>query len=442
MVARFHDAGLEVILDVVYNHTGEGNEFGPTLSFRGIDNASYYRLVPENPRYYNNDSGTGNTLNIGHPRVTQMITDSLRYWTTDMHVDGFRFDLGTTLARPEEVFNAHSAFLVACSQDPVLTNVKLIAEPWDCGPGGYQAGSFPPGWAEWNDKFRDSVRDFWRGQASGRDLSPRLCASAELFNHRGRKPWASINFVTAHDGFTLHDVVSYAQKHNEANGEGNADGSADNRSVNFGAEGPTDDPDILAQRARQMRNLLATLVCSQGTPMLLAGDEFARTQNGNNNAYCQDNETSWIDWDAASEQTALTAFLRRLIALRRNLPPLRQNRFLTGDIDDATGMKDVTWIGVAGTEITTEEWSAGVRSFGMLLNGGPSACLILINGTGQTAGWTLPTRSDLRQWFVRADTGRPDQAVDEPVAGVFDVLGFSTVVLETRTPADAASAAQ
>ena len=299
-----------------------------------------------------------------------MITDSLRYWAAEMRVDGFRFDLGTTLARPQECFDDHSAFLTACIQDPVLRDVKLIAEPWDCGPGGYQMGRFPPGWAEWNDKFRDAVRDFWRGHASAGTLTPRLCASADVFDHRGRKPWASVNFVTAHDGFTLNDVVSYAAKHNEANGEGNGDGMADNRSADYGVEGPTDDPAIVAVRARQMRNMLATLLCSLGTPMILAGDEFGRTQQGNNNAYCQDNETSWVDWDRAGQHSQLTDVVRRLIALRGEIPMLRQNRFLTGEVVDDSGFKDVTWLAPSGAELTDEQWTdPQFRCFGMLLYG-------------------------------------------------------------------------
>jgi isoamylase len=286
MVARLHAAGIEVILDVVYNHTAEGNELGPTLSFKGIDNVSYYRL-PADKRRYVNDTGTGNTVNLSHPRVIQMVTDSLRYWSEHMHVDGFRFDLGTILAREVYGFDEQSGFLKAVDQDPVLTQVKLIAEPWDCGPGGYQVGGFPPGWAEWNDKFRDTVRDFWRGEATVAELTPRICASSDLFGHGGRRAWASVNFVTAHDGFTLNDWASYNDKHNEANGEDNKDGSSSNRSWNCGVEGPTDDKAIIDLRNRQKRNMLATLLLSQGTPMMLGGDEFGRTQHGNNNAYCQ-----------------------------------------------------------------------------------------------------------------------------------------------------------
>ena len=298
MIATLHAANIEVILDVVYNHTAEGNELGPTLSFKGIDNASYYRLMPDNKRYYINDTGTGNTLNLSHPRVLQMVTDSLRYWATEMQVDGFRFDLATILGRESYGFDEGCGFLDTCRQDPILSQCKLIAEPWDCGPGGYQVGGFPPGWMEWNDRFRDTVRKFWRGdEGQLAQFATRLSGSADLFNHRGRKPYASVNFITAHDGFTLNDWVSYASKHNEANGENGKDGSDNNISANYGVEGPSDDPAINELRLRQMRNMLATLLLSQGTPMLLAGDEFARSQNGNNNAYCQDTEIAWFNWN-------------------------------------------------------------------------------------------------------------------------------------------------
>ncbi len=312
MVARFHDAGIEVIMDVVYNHTAEGNERGPTLSFKGIDNATYYRLLPDNPRYYINDTGTGNTLNLSHARVIQMVTDSLRFWAEQTRVDGFRFDLGTILAREPNGFDNQSGFLKACSQDPCLSRIKLIAEPWDLGPGGYQVGAFPPGWAEWNDKFRDTTRKFWIGNAPAGALTESLCAWPSIFNHQGRRPWASINFVTAHDGFTLNDLFTYNEKHNEANGEDNKDGSSNNNSWNCGVEGPTDDPEINALRQRQIRNVLATLLLAQGTPMVLAGDEFARTQNGNNNAYCQDNEISWVNWELLEKNQHLATFTRRL----------------------------------------------------------------------------------------------------------------------------------
>ncbi|MGE0798914.1 MAG: glycogen debranching protein GlgX, partial [Lautropia sp.] len=312
MVQRLHAAGLEVILDVVYNHTAEGSELGPTLSFRGIDNAAYYRLLPDQPRYYINDTGTGNTLNLTNPRTLKLVTDSLRYWATVIGVDGFRFDLATILARELHGFDEGCGFLDSCLQDPVLASVKLISEPWDCGPGGYQVGRFPPGWAEWNDRFRDNVRSFWKGDpGTVGEFASRLTGSSDLFNYRGRRPWASVNFVAAHDGFTLHDVVSYDHKHNEANGEGGRDGHSDNRTWNCGAEGPTDDPAINALRERQKRNLLTTLLFAQGTPMLLAGDEHGRTQHGNNTAYCQDNEISWVDWKRAAEPAnrALTRFV-------------------------------------------------------------------------------------------------------------------------------------
>ncbi|HKQ28882.1 MAG TPA: glycogen debranching protein GlgX, partial [Burkholderiales bacterium] len=313
MVARFHDAGLEVIIDVVFNHTAEGNELGPTLSFKGIDNASYYRLMPDKKRYYINDTGTGNTLNLSHPAAIQLVTDSLRYWAEDMHVDGFRFDLGTILAREPGGFDTHNGFMKVVMQDPLLAKVKMIAEPWDCGPGGYQVGGFPPGWAEWNDKFRDTVRDYWRGEANAAALAPRLCASPDVFNHRGRQPWSSVNFITAHDGFTLNDLVTYNDKHNEANGEDNRDGHSHNRSWNHGAEGPTDDEAIRGLRKRQMKNMLATLLLAQGTPMMLAGDERARTQQGNNNAYAQDNEISWVHWNHDERGKRLIEFTRALL---------------------------------------------------------------------------------------------------------------------------------
>ncbi|HEY2538894.1 MAG TPA: glycogen debranching protein GlgX [Stellaceae bacterium] len=422
MVARLHDAGLEVILDVVYNHTAEGNERGPTLSFKGIDNASYYRLLPDQPRYYINDTGTGNTLNLSHMRVIQMVADSLRYWAAETHVDGFRFDLGTILAREVNGFDNQSGFLKACCQDPELRSVKLIAEPWDCGPGGYQVGGFPPGWAEWNDKFRDTVRDYWRGEAPASALAPRLCASGDLFNHRGRKPWACVNFVTAHDGFTLNDLVSYNEKHNEANGEENRDGNSDNRSWNCGVEGATDDPEINALRARQMRNFLATLLLSQGTPMLLAGDEFARTQNGNNNAYCQDNEISWVDWNIGDDGRAQIAFVEKLTALRHAYPILRRNRFLTGVYNEELGVKDVTWINASGAEMKPEEWAdLQMECFGMLMDGraqptgirrrGEDATLLMVlNAYHDLVEFTLPQTAGGSIWSLLIDTNLAEDA--------------------------------
>ncbi len=418
MVAHLHDAGIEVILDVVYNHTAEGNERGPTLSFRGIDNASYYRLLPTDKRHYINDTGTGNTLNLSHPRVLQMVTDSLRYWATEMHVDGFRFDLATILGREEYGFDEGNGFLDSCRQDPILSDLKLIAEPWDCGPGGYQVGGFPPGWAEWNDRFRDAGRAFWKGEASPAELSARLSGSADKFNRRGRKPWASVNFVTAHDGFTLADLVSYNDKHNEANGEDNADGHSHNYSWNCGVEGPTDRPEIVAMRQRQMRNMMATLLLAQGTPMLLAGDEFGRTQRGNNNAYCQDNEISWVHWDHDANQRALHAFTRRLIALRREHPVLARKRFLTGEYDDAArGIRDVMWVNADGAEMRSEDWSNGnIRCFGMLLDGrsrptavprpGTDATLLLVfNGHHDQVALTLPRCAHGTEWHRLLDTG-------------------------------------
>ncbi|MET0676810.1 MAG: glycogen debranching protein GlgX, partial [Bradyrhizobium sp.] len=324
MVNQFHAHNIEVILDVVYNHTAEGNELGPTLSFKGIDNASYYRLLPDKKRYYINDTGTGNTVNLSHQRVLQLVADSLRDWATEMRVDGFRFDLATILGREPHGFQEEGRFLDACRQDPVLSEVKLIAEPWDMGPGGYQVGRFSPGWAEWNDAFRDTVRGYWRGdEGKLPGLAARLTASADLFAKRGRKPWASINFITAHDGFTLGDLVSYNDKHNEANGENNQDGHSHSLSNNYGAEGPTDDAEINSTRLRQMRNMLATLILARGTPMLLGGDEFGRSQKGNNNSYCQDNEISWIDWQGISpERRDLAEFVRKLLMIRSALPML------------------------------------------------------------------------------------------------------------------------
>ena len=356
MVNQFHAHGIEVILDVVYNHTAEGNELGPTLSFKGIDNASYYRLLPDQKRYYINDTGTGNTVNLSHQRVLQMVADSLRCWATDMRVDGFRFDLATILAREPYGFDEGGGFLDACRQDPVLSGVKLIAEPWDIGPGGYQVGQFPPGWAEWNDKFRDTVRGFWKGDSGVLpDFAKRISGSGDLFNKRGRKPWSSVNFVTAHDGFNLNDLVSYNEKHNEANGEDNRDGHDNNHSWNHGAEGPTDDPQIIALRERQKRNFIATMMLSHGTPMLLAGDEFGHSQHGTNNAYAQDNEITWLDWLGISSQgRSLREFTRKVIAMRKAFPILYRGRFFVGAYNEELDVKDVTWLSPSGEEMTTE----------------------------------------------------------------------------------------
>jgi isoamylase len=447
MVARLHNAGLEVILDVVYNHTVEGNHLGPTLSFKGIDNASYYRLLPEEPRYYINDTGTGNTLNLSHIRVIQIVADSLRYWAGEIHVDGFRFDLGTILAREAKGFDDQIGFLKACCQEPELRTVKLIAEPWDCGSGGYQVGGFPPGWAEWNDKFRDTVRDFWRCKAPASAIAPRLCASGDVFNHRGRKPWACINFITAHDGFTLNDLVSYNDKHNEASGEDNKDGQANNRSWNCGAEGPTDADAVNVLRSRRRRNLLATLLLSQGTPMLLAGDEFARTQNGNNNAYCQDNEISWVNWDIGEEGQRLTRFVQRLTALRHKYPVLRRNRFLTGADNEGLGTRDATWINASGAEMNPEDWGdMNMECFGMLMDGrtqptgirkrGEDATLLtVLNAYYDLVGFTLPETAGGSHWQLLIDTNLPEDAETDRFATgeVYGVTGRSLLLFELQT---------
>jgi isoamylase len=453
MVDRHHEAGLEVILDVVYNHTPEGNELGPTLSFKGIDNASYYRLLPEagdktGPRYYINDTGTGNTLNLSHPRVLQMVTDSLRYWVAEMHVDGFRFDLATILAREAHGFDEGGGFLDSCRQDPVLSSVKLIAEPWDCGPGGYQVGRFAPGWAEWNDGFRDTVRSFWKGtEATTPAMASCLTASGDKFNHRGRRPWASVNFITAHDGFTLADWAGYNDKHNDANGEGGRDGHSDNRSWNCGAEGDTSDAEVLAVRARQQRNMLATLLLSQGTPMLLAGDEFGRTQQGNNNAYCQDNEISWLDWRGIDTRgAALIEFTRRVIALRSELPVLRRARFLTGDLNDALQVKDVTWLAADGTEMQPEHWAdARTLCFGMLLDGraprsaiarasADASVLLVFNAWHDAVEFTVPDAPGGGRWQRMVDTAddsAPSDTFDN--AAPYLLTGRSMLVFKAAT---------
>ncbi|WP_444677007.1 glycogen debranching protein GlgX [Halomonas sp. E19] len=427
MVARYHAAGLEVVLDVVYNHTAEGNELGPTLSLKGIDNASYYRLLPDQPRYYIDDTGTGNTLNLSHPRVLQMVTDSLRYWATEMRVDGFRFDLATILGREPHGFDEGGGFLDSCRQDPVLSQVKLIAEPWDCGPGGYQVGGFPPGWAEWNDRFRDTTRAFWRGdEGQLADFASRLMGSADLFDRRGRRPFASVNFVTAHDGYTLHDLVAYQDKHNAANGEDNQDGHDHNLSFNHGVEGPTDDPEVQALRLRQIRNFLATVLFAQGTPMLLAGDELLRTQQGNNNAYCQDNEISWLDWNLNGEAHALIEYVRTLIRLRLRYPILRRGRFLSGEYNEEMGLKEVTWLAADGSEMDVERWEdPATRSLGLLLDGRarPSgirragddrSLLLLFNAQPEPLVFLLPDVPRGSGWICRLDTCLSKTQVPEP----------------------------
>lgn len=422
MVKAMHRKGLEVVLDVVYNHTAEGNQLGPTLSFKGIDNATYYRLA-DDKRYYINDTGTGNTFNLSNMQAMRFVTDSLRYWAQDMHVDGFRFDLATILGREPSGFDQRGGFLDACGQDPVLSQVKLIAEPWDCGPGGYQVGRFPPGWAEWNDKFRDNARSFWKGdEGMLAEFATRFTGSADLFDRRGRRPWSSVNFITAHDGFTLHDLVSYNEKHNSANGEGNQDGSNHDGSCNHGAEGETDDAAINALRERQMKNLLATLLLAQGTPMLLAGDERAQTQGGNNNTYCQDNKTAWIDWQRDPSEGRLAEFVRELTALRRRYPILTRGRYLNGRYSEEAGVKDLTWLNPSGAEMQEADWSdAGARSVGLVLEGkaqhsgvrehaNDATLLILINAWQEGVSFKLPDDEQTPlHWKLMVST---DEALD------------------------------
>ena len=439
MVERLHEAGIEVLLDVVYNHSAEGNHLGPTLSFKGIDNLSYYRLVPGNQRFYENFSGCGNTLNLGHPRVLQLVMDSLRYWVLDMHVDGFRFDLAASLARESGGFDGGSAFFDAVRQDPVLARVKLIAEPWDLGGDGYRLGGFPPGWSEWNGRYRDTVRRFWRGDAGQiGDLASRMTGSSDLFGWGGRRPSASVNFVTAHDGFTLHDLVTYERKRNEANFEDNRDGTDANYGWNCGAEGDSRDPKVLRLRQRQVRNLVATLLLSQGTPMLLAGDELGRTQLGNNNAYCQDSPLSWVDWSHVDED--LHAFVRLLLRLRRTYPVLHRGRFFTGQRHPGTTIKDVAWITPEGTEMTQADWSLPfARSLGILLGGDPSASqgpessvIILMNAHVEAVTYTLPS-TERGIWVGLLDTAEPGgQPVGLASQKQFTVKPHSLAVLERR----------
>jgi glycogen operon protein len=432
-VKTLHEAGIEVILDVVYNHTAEGNHMGPTLSFKGIDNASYYRLSPESPRHYYDTTGTGNTLNLSHPRVLQMVMDSLRYWVKEMHVDGFRFDLASTLGREQEhSFDQRSGFFDVIHQDPVLNQVKLIAEPWDLGENGYQVGGFPPGWSEWNDKFRDTVRDYWRGEPGKLpDLASRLSGSSDLYNHHGRKPWASINFITAHDGFTLHDLVSYNEAHNEANQE--SSGSHDNRSWNCGAEGPTEDEAILALRRQQMKNMLATLFLSQGVPMLLAGDEMARSQQGNNNAYCQDNELSWLNWELTGSNRELLEFTRHLIRLRKEHRCFARRHFFRGEMTGSHAIRDVSWLSPSGNEMTPEDWEAGFsRTLGVHLG-----CdehhhfLVLLNAHHEDVPFTLPQEVIGNSWQCLFDTAKDESEETKcPVSGdSYPLRARSTVLL-------------
>jgi isoamylase len=446
-----HDAGLEVILDVVYNHTAEGSHMGPTLSFRGIDNRSYYYLMAGDARHYNDFTGTGNALELRHPYVLRMVTDSLRYWVEEMRVDGFRFDLATTLARVEGPFNEHASFLDTVAQDPVLAKVKLIAEPWDTGLGGYQVGKFPPGWAEWNDQYRDTLRKFWKGDPGQLPaLASRLSGSADIHHHRGRRPWASINLVTAHDGFTLRDLVSYERKHNDANKEDNRDGSDNNNGWNCGVEGETDDPGIQALRRRQMRNFLTTLVLAQGVPMLVAGDEFARSQGGNNNAYCQDNEISWVDWRLSEENDNLLAFTRALIRLRREHIVFRRSRFFEGKTISGTEVKDVTWLRADGEEMSEADWSdPEARTLCLLLSGEAGRThltqrgeqelddtfLLIVNASHNPATQRLPAGSDDLRWQTLIDTAV--EAIEEDDGHVasgeeIELLGRSARLLIRR----------
>ncbi|CAN5252688.1 glycogen debranching protein GlgX [soil metagenome] len=449
LVKRFHAAGIEVLLDVVYNHTAEGDHLGQTLSFRGIDNLSYYRL--NEAGYYMNWSGCGNTLNLLHPRVLQMVMDSLRYWAEDMHVDGFRFDLGTALGREAQDFDWGSGFFDAVRQEPVLSKLKLIAEPWDIGPDGYRLGGFPPGWSEWNDRYRDTLRGFWRGDGQFmREMGSRLTGSSEMFDYQGRRPWASINFVTAHDGFTLTDLVSYSKRHNEANQENNADGHSENLSANYGIEGPTDDVDVREKREAQKRNLLATLLIAQGTPMLLAGDEFGNSQAGNNNAYCQDNEIGWLNWDRiGTVDEALRVFVQGLIALRRSQPVLRQSQFLHGEICD-NGVSNIAWYTAAGVEKQSEDWeNPRARCIGMLLNGAavpdangrPAASVFaILNARDDAVAFKLPPPPPPgRSWESIIDTRTTDlhslpSELEYPHSGSerVDIPGRSVLVLASH----------
>ena len=419
MVKALHREGIEVILDVVYNHTAEGNHLGPMLSFKGIDNMSYYRLMPDSPQHYMDFTGTGNSLNPVHPSVLRLIMDSLRYWVVECHVDGFRFDLASALAREFYDVDRLSAFFDVIHQDPILSQVKLIAEPWDVGPGGYQVGNFPVLWTEWNGMYRDVMRDFWRGQAHVGEFARRFTGSSDLYESDGRRPFASINFITAHDGFTLRDLVSYNDKHNEANAEDNRDGTDDNRSWNHGVEGPTDDPEINALRLRQQRNFLATLFLSQGVPMLLAGDEFGRSQGGHNNAWCQDSEISWFDWDHTSEQQGLLDFSRRLIALRMSEPVFRRGSFLRGEeVTGDSGLPDVWWFRPDGHKMSTRDWERpGMLVLGVFLNGleiptrrsdgrplRGDSFLLLFNASHEDVTFTLPNAQFGEQWVHELDT--------------------------------------
>jgi isoamylase len=449
MVRALHAAGIEVILDVVYNHTAEGNRLGPTLSLRGVDNASYYRLMPDDRRFYMDFTGCGNTLNMQNPRVLQLIMDSLRYWVLEMHVDGFRFDLASALARELYEVNKLSAFFDVIHQDPVLSQVKLIAEPWDVGPGGYQVGNFPVGWAEWNGKYRDCVRRFWRGDGGQvSEFATRLAGSSDLYESSGRRPYASINFVTAHDGFTLNDLVSYDEKHNEANGEDNNDGDNHNNSWNCGVEGPTDDPAVNALRIRQRRNFLATLLLSQGVPMICGGDEVGRTQKGNNNAYCQDNEVSWYDWHLTAEQRDLMAFCRHLIRLARKHPVFRRRNFFQGRRIRGADVKDLTWFEPTGQEMTDAGWNSdSIRSLMVRLDGESideadaegnrivdDTFLLLMNADRDSVAFTLPAHRLELPWVRVLDTSESEWGRTAVLRGNrYRVRGRSMAIFRSRS---------
>ena len=450
MVRALHEAGIEVILDVVYNHTAEGNHMGPTLSMRGIDNAAYYRLVDDDKKYYMDYTGTGNSLNVGHPHSLQLIMDSLRYWVTEMHVDGFRFDLASTLAREFYDVDRLSAFFELVQQDPTVSQVKLIAEPWDVGPGGYQVGNFPPQWTEWNGKYRDTVRDYWRGEPATLDeFAARLTGSADLYESTARRPVASINFVIAHDGFTLRDLVSYNEKHNEANGEDSNDGESHNRSWNCGVEGPTDDQEINALRSRQQRNFLTTLLLSQGVPMIAHGDELGRTQQGNNNVYCQDNELSWIDWETADAE--LIEFTSTVSALRAAHPVFRRKRFFSGvpvRKRGGDGLPDIAWFAPGGSEMSDEDWDSGfAKSIGVYLNGQgipdldergqrvtDDSFVLFFNAHHEPIDFVLPEDRFGPAWVPVIDTAADPNAEGEPKpvasGGTVQVDGRAVVVLQ------------
>lgn len=444
MVRSLHDAGIEVILDVVYNHTGEGNHLGPVLSLKGIDNTAYYRTVPDNPIYYMDYTGTGNSLNMRHPRVLQLIMDSLRYWVNEMHVDGFRFDLAATLARELHDVDRLSAFFDLIQQDPVISQVKLIAEPWDVGEGGYQVGNFPPLWSEWNGKYRDCIRDFWRGENAGLgEFASRITGSSDLYEHTGRRPFASINFVTAHDGFTLRDLVSYNDKHNEENGEDNRDGESHNRSWNCGVEGETDDPEVLALRSKQQRNFIATLLLSQGVPMLSHGDEIGRTQRGNNNAYCQDNEVSWIEWDTADED--LFEFTRKVIQLRKEHHVIRRRHWFSGNPVQRSMLPDIQWFRIDGAEMTEEDWNTGyAKALAVFINGFgidakdvrgheivDDSFMLLFNASHEPMRFRLPGPKWGERWHLEIDSSTGEIPETPLVAATFG--GAATLEVEPRS---------